>query len=144
MENTKIKSKIKSFLESQVLCVVSSIDGSGKPQSATVGFSEDQELNLVFGTSIKSRKAQNIINNPNVSIVIVADSSIRETVQIEGQAHILEGEELEKYQKIHFNKLPSTEKYKNDLDECWVMIKPSWARFSHVDSYPRDVKELNF
>ena len=56
MENTKIKSKIKSFLESQVLCVVSSIDGSGKPQSATVGFSEDQELNLVLELQSRAGK----------------------------------------------------------------------------------------
>ncbi len=142
MTQDELKTKIKEHLEGFNLCVISSIGANGFPESATVGFSEDENFNLVLGTSKLSRKAQNIQDNHKVSVVIGTDFSKRQTVQIEGSATVLNGDGLIHYQEIHFVKNPYAKNFKNDPNFIWIIIRPTWIRYTDITQSPWQVEEL--
>jgi len=96
----------------------------------------------MIGTSSGNRKLQNILQNPKVSVVIGWDDWV--TVQYEGSARVLAGEELARYQKTHFAKLPSAEKYSVQPDERYIAIRPHWLRYTDCNQEPWAVTELHF
>jgi general stress protein 26 len=142
MTQDQLKTKIKEHLESFNLCVISSIGANGFPESATVGFSEDETFNIVLGTSKLSRKAQNIQDNQKVSVVIGTDFSKRQTVQLEGNASILSGDELISYQEVHFAKNPYAKNFKDDPNQIYILVQPTWIRYTDITQSPWLVEEL--
>src|SRR3979411_1064629 len=95
------KEEIYNFLNSQSLMVVSSLNHDGNPQSAVVGFGQTNDLQLVFGTSELRRKHKNIIANGHVSVVAGWSDK---TVQYEGVARVLSGQEEMDYSEQYFKK----------------------------------------
>jgi uncharacterized pyridoxamine 5'-phosphate oxidase family protein len=79
------KEYILDFLQQQHVGVVSSIDSSGNPNSATVYFIVDEDYNFYFPTRPGSRKYTNISDNPNVSFT-TTDAKGMTTVQLTGVA----------------------------------------------------------
>lgn len=144
MNEVTIKSKILEFLKEHELCVISTIhaDGSG-PQSAVVGFAETEDLEIIFGTSNKTRKYKNLQSNPNVSFVI-GWSSEEGSIQYEGVATELPKGESEKYSSMMVKKNPDSEKYVDMDDQRYFLVKPKWIRFSDNAGNPPDVYELGF
>jgi pyridoxine/pyridoxamine 5'-phosphate oxidase len=136
------KQGILDFIRKQSLCVLSTVNVTGESESSAVGFSENEDFEIVFGTSSKNRKFQNILQHPKVSVVIGWDDWV--TVQYEGSARVLAGGELARYQKNHFMKLPSAEKYSAHPDEMYVALKPHWLRYTDCNQEPWLVTELNF
>ena len=134
------KQLIKDFLHKHELCVISTIDDKGNPGSAVVGFSENDSLELMIGTDSESRKYHNILKRPKVSVVVGWDDGI--TVQYEGEARLLEGDELSEYQKNHFAKMPDAEKYKDLPTEVYFAISPKWIRYTDCTKEPWEVKEI--
>lgn len=130
--------KILAFLAQHEECVIATA-GEHSPEAATVGFSESPSLELVIGTSTSTRKYQNIMKNPQVAIVIGFNGE--QTVQYEGTARQLIGEELEQRQTSHFKKLPEVEHFKNDPGQMYLLITPTWIRYTDY-SQPEPVEEL--
>lgn len=123
------------------LCVISTIDADNKPQSAVVGFGQTEDLKIVFGTSVDSRKARNIRANSAVSIVIGWDEG---TVQYQGTARQLEGEEADAFAEIYFTKSPTARKRKNEPTQRYFLIEPQWLRCTDITVHPWDITELSF
>lgn len=142
MTQEQLKAKIKENLKYHNLCVISTIGANGFPESATVGFSEDEDLSLIFGTSKFSRKAQNIEDNYKVSVVIGVDPAKPQTVQLEGNARLLTDHELKRCQDIHFEKNPHAKKLKDDPNQIYILVKPTWVRFTDITQSPWLVEEL--
>jgi general stress protein 26 len=136
------KQEVFEFLNGRPLMILSTLSPDGKPQSAVVGFGQTDDLELVFGTSLKSRKFKNIGLNPNVSAVIGWDDG--GTLQYEGTARILEGSEADKYSDMYFSKNVDAKRYKDDSDERYILISPSWLRFTEVAFDPWQITELQF
>jgi|SRR5581483_2463875 len=135
------KKKIFDFLHSQTHAVVSTVSSSNKPEAAWVGFGEDENLILVFGTNSTSRKAKNILQNQNVAVTVSDDTK---TVQLEGTATILEGDELVRLKKIYFTKTPSAQQYENEQNEVYIKIVPSWIRFTDFSEQSEGIFEVSF
>jgi pyridoxine/pyridoxamine 5'-phosphate oxidase len=131
--------KALEVMASTNLCVLSTLGSDGQPQSAVVGFSEDENGWLVIGTSNVSRKYRNILADPRVSIVIGWDD--RRTVQYEGFIHETHGEEHEKYQALHIAKHPINAKFKDDPNEVYLLVKPTWVRHTDARTDPWIVEE---
>ncbi len=134
--------QILDFLKSHYLMVISSTSDEGTSQSALVGFGQTDKLEIIFGTSINSRKAKNITSNPKVSIVIGWDNI--GTLQYEGIAKLLIGKEVNKYSELYFSKSPGARKYKDDKNEGYFLVTPKWIRLTDVTKNPWKVDELNF
>lgn len=136
------KRKLYDFMNSHDLMVISSNGPSGQPQSAVVGFGQTNDLFIIFGTGKSNRKAKNITNDPKVSVVIGWDKS--GTVQYEGTAKLLSGSEANKFAEIYFKKNPTARKYKEDPDECYFLVKPTWIRYTDISTDPWTVQESEF
>lgn len=135
------KTDIYEFLRSRDYCVLSTVDNN-KSQSAFMGFGISENLDFVFGTSNKSRKYNNILNNKSVSIVVGFTEG--KTIQCEGIVELLEGEELDKYKNIYFTLRPSVKKYETLLDQVYFKVKLIWLRYTDVTKNPWDVTEIKF
>ncbi len=88
------KSKVLEFIRNKHLMVISSTTVNNFSQSALVAFSENNELEIIFGTFCTTRKYKNIKHQSKVSLVIGWNEEKKITVQYEGKAHELEGEEM--------------------------------------------------
>lgn len=138
---TALRQSLHTFLESQSFGVVSTIGSTGSPESAFVAYSESDDFSIVFGTFVDSRKYRNIARDPRVSFVVSGDDR---TVQIEGTARELTGEEEERCRHRHVVKNPKAKKYAYDERERFVVITPTWIRFTDYTTDPDTVEELRF
>ena len=92
--------EVFQFMNSERLAVLATVGEEAKPEAALMGFAVTPELEIIFDTVKSSRKYPNLKKNPRVAWVIGCTTEI--TVQYEGIAEELEGEELAKYKKIYF------------------------------------------
>ncbi len=144
MEKEQIKDKILKFISKQTLTVISTIDiGGVKPESAVIAFAENENLEIVFGTSNKTRKYKNLQKNSHVSFVIGWDSEVG-TVQYEGTAKELSREEYLPYANILIAKNPRSEKFVQKEDQKYFLVKPIWIRILDMTKIPDETFEINF
>lgn len=119
--------EMRDFMKSQPLCVIATVGADGKPESAIVGFSHTEQLNIIIGTSKKSRKYANVTQNPHVSIVIGNQMA---EVQYEGDIEVLaEGDYKEMVENVHIAKLPGAAEYREDPNQAYMKVTPTWVRF---------------
>lgn len=135
------KELIAAFLAKTKLAVIATVGENG-PESAVLEFGETEELELIFDTLTSSRKYKNLQKNKNVSFVIGWDENI--TVQYEGVAEELKGSEAEKYKEIYFAKNPRAKKWEKQEGIAFFKVTPRWIRYSDLNTYPWEIKELNF
>lgn len=115
------------FVAARPLCVISTVGADAKPESAIVGFSHTEQLELIIGTSKKSRKYANLLQNTHVAIVIGDETG---EVQYEGVSEILpDGEYKNMVEKAHIEKLPGAADYREDPNQVYVKVRPTWIRF---------------
>lgn len=133
--------EILAFLDAHNLCVLSTADDKGKPESAVVGFTVHDDFQIIVATSSETRKYANVMVNPQVAVVVWDGT---QTLQYEGKAHVLEGKEIAVWQKRHFAKRPESSKYKDDPNESYILIEPTWLRFTDASRHPWHIDDLTF
>lgn len=126
--NNKI---ILDFLKQHTLAVIATVGTDSKPESAVVGISETEDLEVIFGTSNVSRKYQNLQSNPHVSFTIGWDDQDTITVQYEGRAQELSASEIEKAKAAHLKKIPTSAKFLERPDQRYFKVTPTWVRYSN-------------
>lgn len=130
---------VGQLLQSQTLCVVSTIATDGHPQSALVAFSETPQLEVLFGTFDDSRKYANLLRDPHVSIVFTGHDA---TVQLEGTARLATGPEDVHCRAIHRTKNPASAKYLADPRQRFFIVTPTWIRYTDYATTPDTVLEM--
>jgi general stress protein 26 len=135
------KEKINTILVENHYGVIATNAGEGSPQSAIVAVSSTPELEVVFGSFAANRKNQNILKNPNVSVVIGWDKII--TVQLEGTARLIEGEQRIILEDAHCKKNVGSTKFRKDPRQQYYKITPNWIRYSNYSINPQEVWEVN-
>lgn len=138
----KSKRDIYKHMNAHELCVISTLGDNGQPQAAVVGFGQTEELQLVFATATTSRKARNIEANGAVAVVIGWEP--QGTVQYEGTARQLEGDEATRFGEVYFAKNPAARKYRDLTKERFYVVEPKWIRFTDITARPWDITELTF
>lgn len=142
-DSAPTKQDLIDFLDSQMLCVISSIGEGGYPNSATVAFSSNDDLELVIGTNAKSRKAANFARDNKVAMTIT-DAERRWTVQLEGNVSPLSWEEFEaKYGEKHYKKLPFSLPFKDIPDQTNFRITPTRIKLTEANKKPWVVTEFD-
>ena len=130
------KKTVQDYLRTQLLCVIATVDQRGRPQAATVAFSENNKLELCIGTRSDTRKYANIKRTKQVALVIGVDISRKISVQYEGVAVELQGKELAQCRQQHISKNPGTARFVNDSLERFFKITPTWIRFCDYRKKP--------
>ncbi len=128
------------FIKQHTLAVISSVSKDQKPEAALIGFAISKDLEIVFDTVKTSRKYQNIIQNPNLALVIGWDNET--TLQYEGIATELTGTKGDNLKEIYFNVF----KDGRERADTWphivhFKITPKWLRYSNFN-VPVVVEEI--
>jgi pyridoxine/pyridoxamine 5'-phosphate oxidase len=137
----KSKADIAEFIAARSLCVIATVSGEGRPESAVVGFCPTDNLEIIFRTSVKSRKAANIQHTPEVAVVIGWDGPA--TVQLEGTARQLDRGDAKHFAEIYFSKNPAARKFESDPDSRFFLVTPRWVRHTDLSTHPWAISELD-
>lgn len=125
---------VSEFLDTQETCVLSTVSSDSWPMSATVGFSHDNEFEILIGTSNTTRKYHNLIHNSKVSIVVGVVSP--RTVQIQGVAKEVDADDITSRLNLHFSKLPSAKTFYDSPDQRYFVVTPTWLRMTDYSQKP--------
>ena len=128
------------FMRAHRLTVVATVGADGKPEAALVGYAVSDELELVFDTTVGSRKLDNIRANPEVAGVIGWEAE--QTLQYEGVADEPTGEARGTCQLRYFDAWPDGRERGAQPDITYVRVRPSWLRYSDYAQDPPLIVEL--
>jgi len=100
------------------------------------------DLEIVFDTVKTSRKYPNLKKNPRVAWVIGCTTEI--TVQCEGIAEELAGDDLAKYKKTYFAAFPEGPARESWPGITYFVVRPKWVRYCDYDPSRRRIVEKEF
>ena len=136
--------RIIDFMKLHRLAVISTIDTErNRPEAACIAFAEKDNLDLIFGTLNTSRKYKNLQANLNVSFVIGWSDELG-TVQYEGVAQELSGEEALEHGKVMADKNESARAFLTKEGQRYFLVKPAWVRLVDKSRVPQEVVEVTF
>ena len=134
-----LKRRAFGFLNEKEVAVISTISENNEPTAATILFSIDDDFNFYFITRRQTRKFKNIQTNKNEAIVVGTELEPG-TIQMQGEAQLLEGNEAEKFFKeISKNKKDLLKLYYGPyllvpgLDFAIFKVKINWMRHLRLD-----------
>jgi pyridoxine/pyridoxamine 5'-phosphate oxidase len=122
-----------SFLRRHRYAVQATNSTNGAPQAAVIGVATTDALELVFDTSVTSRKLRNLRRDSRIALVIGWDDE--QTVQLEGVADEPQGAELARLKGVYFAAFPDGSERESWPDITYVRVRLRWARYS--DFRPR-------
>ena len=141
--NSEDKKFVYDFIHKHKIGVVSTVHQNNTSESAVVEFAETEDLEIIFDTLHPSyRKYKNLKNNPSISFVIGWDED--KTVQYEGIATEIEGDEKEQAKQVYFKKNPEAEKWDSNPEIKYFKVTPKWVRYSDYSQKPYKIIVLNF
>ena len=134
--------EVFGFMNRESLAVLATAADTGQPEAALMGFAVNRELEIIFDTVKTSRKYPNLKRNPRVAWVIGCTTEV--TVQYEGLAQELEGEELAKYQQTYFAKFADGPARLTWLGITYFVVRPKWLRYCDYNPRARRIEEKEF
>ena len=135
---------ILDYLKTQLLGVLATVSEDGRPQAALVAVTELPDLSVIFGTANTTRKYANLQREQRIAITVGHDVEVGVTVQYEGVAAELSGEELERYRARHLTKNPRAKKFAFSDTQRFFKVRPTWIRYSNLAAKPPLIFELSF
>lgn len=148
MDKEISKRNVLKFLKEKDLSVISTVSPTGKPESATVIYFIDDDLNFYFVTRHNTRKFRNLQSNKNVAIVVGVELK-PVTVQIEGTAELVSDEKGKSLLMAEIIKRPQIKslyfgpfleldkdpvfKLDKDGDFAGYKVKINWLRWLSID-----------
>ena len=138
-----MKTLLYQFIKQHLLGIVTTVNVVNKPEAALVGIAVTENLEIIFDTIKASRKYQNILQNPEVALVIGWDNET--TVQYEGKATILgDDDEALRLKEIYFEVYPDgLDRVKTMEGLVHIKITPEWLRYSNYNE-PVVIEEMVF
>jgi pyridoxine/pyridoxamine 5'-phosphate oxidase len=130
------------FIKRHRLAVLATVGTEGGPEAALVGIAVTPELEIIFDTLQTTRKARNLAANPRAAFVVGCTEEI--TLQYEGIAQELTGDELAKYKRSYFAAFPDGPAREAWKGITYYVVRPRWIRFSDYTQSPPRIEELRF
>ena len=119
---------VLTYLKGKRLAVIASLGEGGHPQAALVGYGISDSFEIVFDTLGTTRKAANLRAHAGCAVVVGDEEEI--TVQIEGVADELQGDELSRLKGVYFAAYPDGPERQNWKDITYFRVRPTWLRLS--------------
>lgn len=127
------------FLERNPHAVIGTVTRDNEPQAALVEFSQTDNLDLYFDTFRQSRKYANIMINNRVALTIGGEDG--KTLQCQGKAIELNGEQKDAAIRHHRKKLRDVEKFEHNPEIAYFAVKLNWLRLTDVTTQPWTIFE---
>jgi hypothetical protein len=134
--------EVFAFMATESLAVLSTVTERGEPEAALVGFAVTPKLEIVFDTVKSSWKYPNLQKNQRMAWVIGCTTEV--TVQFEGLAEELVGEDLAEYKKTYFAKFPDGVEREKWPGITYFVVRPKWVRFCDYNPQSRRIEEMRF
>lgn len=123
------------------LCILSTVDLNGKPQSAVMAYAVQKDLTIILSTHDDSRKWKNIGKNPSVALVFGWDFS-GNNIQYEGIAEqITNNDEIE---DIYYSANPKLIQFRDQIGTVYMRIRPTWVRLTDFSIRPPKIQEKSY
>ena len=143
MITDEVRERILNFMRQHKLTVISTVDNeSNRPEAACIAFAEKDNLELIFGTSNESRKYKNLQKNQNVSFVIGWSDELG-TIQYEGVATELSGEDAIEHGTIMADKNENARVFLTKATQRYFLVKPIWIRLVDKTKHPEEKLEFD-
>jgi pyridoxine/pyridoxamine 5'-phosphate oxidase len=126
--------EIFDIARSKRYLIVSTVNESGAPEAALMGFGWTGANEVVFDTLSTSRKAANLASNPTAALVIGWDDNI--SLQVEGVARRPVGDDLASAKEAYFREWPDGRARENWPNIAYVVVQPKWIRYSNYSGVP--------
>jgi pyridoxine/pyridoxamine 5'-phosphate oxidase len=126
--------EVIDIAKSKRYLVVSTVNESGAPEAALMGFALTQANEIVFDTLLTSRKAVNLARNPAAALVIGWDENV--SLQIEGIARRPVGDDLASAKAAYFHEWPDGRARENWPNIAYIVVRPKWIRYSNYSGAP--------
>ena len=136
----KSREQIYEFINSYKIGVLATVNPGGLPNGALIGFGLTKDLELIIGTDNSTRKYKNMQANPHVAFTV--GGATLETVQLEGTARELGPDEMAVVREIYWVKHPYVEKYAKNPSQRYLLITPTWIRYTNIGVDPWEVAVL--
>ncbi|HVZ72601.1 MAG TPA: pyridoxamine 5'-phosphate oxidase family protein [Polyangia bacterium] len=125
------RAELLAFLRARRHAVVATTGPNGEPQAAVVGIAVSDTFEIVFDTVEASRKLPNLRARPRVAFVVGGfEDDAQRTVQLEGDADVPTGAELERVRAIYFARFPDGPSRLGWPGITHVRVRPTWLRTS--------------
>lgn len=134
-------SDLYAFLAAHPYAVISTIAANGTPQSALIGIAVTPNLEIIFDTLKSTGKFANLLASPSCSLVIGWDEE--QTLQYEGTAVLPPDPHLSRYQDVYFARWPECRAHQQWPDIAYVVVCPSWIRYSDFNQQPPTIEEFH-
>jgi general stress protein 26 len=141
MNQEELKNLIHDFVAKHQIGVLATTTPEGNPEAAVITIFTTENLEIVFETFSNYRKYKNLQHNKNVALVIGWDEKI--TVQYEGIAEELSGEQLETLKSKYFEKYQARKDWDNLPNMVWFKVTPRWIRYLDNNTRPRTTHEIS-
>lgn len=135
--------KIMSVLEGSNYAVIATVGDGLYPQSAVMTISSTSDSRIVFCSSYVQRKNHNIQLHPQVSCAVGWDAIEKKTLQIEGEARCVVGDERKLLEEAHCAKHPGFLPFLGNPEQEYFVIEPVWIRYSDLSQSPKESWEIN-
>lgn len=119
------RAELIDFVRHRGLAVLATRDPTGAPEAALVGIAATDRGELVFDTSVRSRKCVNLMAFPRVAVVIGWDDEL--TVQGEGVATVLAGSERDRCLRSYVRQYPEGRERAADPELALVRVQLDWV-----------------
>jgi pyridoxine/pyridoxamine 5'-phosphate oxidase len=126
--------QIFNIARSKRYLIVSTVNESGAPEAALMGFALTQANEVVFDTLSTSRKAVNLARNPAAALVIGWDENV--SLQIEGVVRRPVGDDLASAKAAYFREWPDGRARETWPNIAYVVVRPKWIRYSNYLGAP--------
>lgn len=133
---------VKQFLFQFYDCAIATVNTDSHPEAATVGYTVDENFQIMFATNIGTRKAVNLKSNQKVALVVGFDGP--KTVQIEGVAEVVDKEDNKARIEMHLQKIPGAKEFADKEGQTYYLITPNWLRFTDYTQSPDTFETRDF
>ncbi len=117
---------------------IATVGEDGEPQASTIEFCVQGNA-ILFDSFEASRKVKNIERGSRVALVIMPSET--STVQLQGEALVLTGDERDRAVETYIAKIPRASGWINNDDVKVFSVRLSWARHIDVSTHPWNVYE---
>ena len=134
------RAAVAAFARAERLVVVSTASADGTPEAALVDIAADDEGAFFFTAHNIARKLGNLRANPRAAMVIGTTGDV--SLQLEGPAHVAEGEEKAYLVEAFMAHYPTSVAGREDFE--MVVIRPTWVRHYDASTRPPTIAEVSW
>lgn len=128
---------VVEFIRAAGRGVVATVTASGRPEAALVGLAILDDGTMIFNSHEDARKIANLRSSEHVAIVAGTVGGI--SVQVEGIASVVEGDERDSFGAEYNRQFPGSRAQTSGF--AVVVVRPVWIRVYDLTEMPPVVTE---